>query len=181
MPGMDVTRVRSSFPALSDGLARFDGPGGSLVPREVAHAIAQAMGAGMCQRGALTAPERLAEETVLGARAAMGRFLGADPGGVVFGRSMTALAFELSRVLARSWGPGDEVVVTRLDHDADVRPWVLAAQAAGATVRWLGFDPDTAELDDVATVLSQRTRFVAMTGASNLFGTRPPVTLLTNS
>jgi cysteine desulfurase family protein (TIGR01976 family) len=171
----DVARVRSSFPALASGLARFDGPGGSLVPVEVARAVADAMTAGMCQRGTLTEPERLTEATTVGARAAIGRLVGADPGGVVFGRSMTALAFDLARTLGATWGPGDEVVVTRLDHDADVRPWVLAAQAAGATVRWLGFDPETTELDDVATVLSSRTRFVAVTGASNLFGTRPAV------
>lgn len=175
MTTLDVARVRSSFPSLSDGLARFDGPGGSLVPRQVAHAVAQAMAAGMCQRGSLTAPERLTEETTAGARAAVAGFVGGDPRGVVFGRSMTAIAFDLARTLARGWGPGDEVVVTRLDHDANVRPWVVAAERAGATVRWLGFDPDTAELDDVATVLSERTRLVALTGASNLFGTRPPV------
>ncbi len=175
MTTLDVARVRDSFPSLGDGLARFDGPGGSLVPRQVAHAVAQAMAAGMCQRGSLTAPERLTEETTAGARAAVAGFVGGDPRGVVFGRSMTAIAFDLARTLAQGWGPGDEVVVTRLDHDANVRPWVVAAERAGATVRWLGFDPDTAELDDVATVLSERTRLVALTGASNLFGTRPPV------
>ncbi|MCW2812735.1 MAG: sufS 1 [Nocardioides sp.] len=172
---LDVTRVRASFPSLSDGLARFDGPGGSLVPTEVAQAVSAAMAAGMCQRGSLTAPERLTEETTTGARAAVAGFVGGDPRGVVFGRSMTAIAFDLARTLAQGWGPADEVVVTRLDHDANVRPWVVAAERAGATVRWLGFDPDTAELDDVATVLSERTRLVALTGASNLFGTRPPV------
>lgn len=175
----DVEKVRASFPALDPGsgppLARFDGPGGSLVPLTVAQAVATAMTAGMCQRGTLTEPERLTEATTVGARQAVAGFLGADAGGVVFGRSMTALAFDVARALASSWGPGDEVVVTRLDHDADVRPWVLAAQAAGATVRWLGFDPETTELDDVQTVLSERTRLVAVTGASNLFGTMPPV------
>ncbi len=175
MTTLDVDRVRRSFPALDDGLARFDGPGGSLVPREVAEAMTAAMAAGLCQRGTLTAPERQAEATTLGARAAMGRLLGSDPGGIVFGRSMTAITFDLARTLARGWGPGDEVVVTRLDHDADIRPWVVAAERAGATVRWLEFDPVTTELDDVATVLSERTRLVAVTGASNLFGTRPPV------
>ncbi|MDO9455030.1 cysteine desulfurase-like protein [Nocardioides sp.] len=172
---MDVDRVRASFPALASGLARFDGPGGSLVPDEVARTVAAAMTSGMCQRGTVTEPERLAEATTTEARAAVGRFLGADPRGVVFGRSMTALAFDLARTLARSWGPGDEVVVTRLDHDADIRPWVVAAERAGATVRWLGFDPVTTELDDVSTVLSPRTSLVAVTAASNLFGTRPPV------
>ncbi len=171
----DVDRARLSFPALADGLARFDGPGGSLVPREVALAVASAMTSGMSQRGSVTEPERRTEETTVGARTAMARFLGADPGGIVFGRSMTALTLDLARTLAAGWGPGDEVVVSRLDHDADIRPWVIAAERAGATVRWLGFDPETTELDDVAGVLSERTRMVAVTGASNLFGTRPPV------
>ncbi|QDH10603.1 cysteine desulfurase-like protein [Nocardioides dongxiaopingii] len=175
MTTYDVVQVRSAFPALADGLARFDGPGGSLVPRQVADAIATAMSWGMCQRGSLTEPERRAEETTVGARAAMAAHVGADPRGVVFGRSMTALTFDLARTLAQGWGPGDEVVVTRLDHDGDIRPWVTAAERVGATVRWLGFDPVTAELDDVATVLTERTRLVAVTGASNLFGTRPPV------
>ena len=172
---IDVDRVRASFPALASGLARFDGPGGSLVPNEVAQAVAAAMTAGMCQRGTLTAPEWRTETTTADARAAMARFLGADPCGVVFGRSMTAVTFDLARTLAADWGPGDEVVVTRLDHDANIRPWVVAAERAGATVRWLGFDPVTTELDDVAPLLSERTRLVAVTGASNLFGTRPDV------
>jgi cysteine desulfurase family protein (TIGR01976 family) len=105
----------------------------------------------------------------------VGDLLGADPGGVVFGRSMTQLTFDLSRAMAKQWGPGDEVVVTRLDHDADIRPWVLAAESAGATVRWVDFDTDTAELTFDPEVLSERTRLVAVTGASNLLGTRPDV------
>ena len=105
----------------------------------------------------------------------MAGFLGADPGGIVFGRSMTSLTFDLARTLAADWGPGDEVVVTRLDHDANIRPWVIAAERAGATVRWLDFDPATTDLDDVTDVLSERTRLVAVTAASNLFGTRPDV------
>lgn len=172
---MDIEAVRRSFPALTSGLARFDGPGGSLVPTPVIEAVAAAMSAGMCQRGTVSAPDRLTEATTAGARADMARLLGADPRGIVFGRSMTALTFDLARTLASDWGPGDEVVVTRLDHDADIRPWVTAAERVGATVRWLGFDPDTAELDDVGPLLTDRTRLVAVTAASNLFGTRPDV------
>ena len=181
MTVIDVERVRRSFPALDSDLARFDGPGGSLVPREVADAVAAAMTAGMCQRGSTSGPERLTEATTLGARSALAGLLGADPGGLVFGRSMTALTFDLARTLAADWGPGDEVVVTRLDHDANIRPWVIAAERAGATVRWLGFDPTTTELDDVATVLSERTRLVAVTAASNLFGTRPDVSAIASA
>ena len=172
----DVHELRDAFPGLDPDLARFDGPGGSLVPTVVADAVAGTLRAGLCQRGGPTAVGRLADETVLGARAALARFVGlADPRGVVLGRSMTAITFDMARTLAQDWGPGDEVVVTRLDHDANIRPWVVAAERAGATVRWLGFDPVTAELDDVAPLLGERTRLVAVTAASNLFGTRPDV------
>jgi cysteine desulfurase family protein (TIGR01976 family) len=110
---------------------------------------------------------------VVAAREAIAELLGTDPRGIVFGRSMTQLTYDFSRTLAKTWGPGDEVVVTKLDHDANVRPWVQAAQAAGATVRWLGFDTETSELDDVTPLLTDRTRLVAVTAASNLLGTRP--------
>ncbi len=170
-----VDRIRAAFPALGLGVAHFDGPGGSQVPAYVAQAVAATMTAGLSNRGTITAGEQRAEAVTLGARAAMADLLGADPRGVVFGRSMTQLTFDLARTLSRSWGPGDEVVVTRLDHDANIRPWVIAAERVGATVRWLGFDPVTTELDDVSTVLSERTRLVAVTAASNLFGTRPDV------
>ena len=169
----DVERVRASFPALSDGTAYFDGPGGSQVPRQVAHAVASTMASGLSNRGTVTASERRAEEVVVGARAAMGDLLGCDPGGVVFGRSMTQLTFDLARALAKTWKPGDEVVVTRLDHDANIRPWKRVADALGMTVRWVDFDTETAELRLDPSVLSDRTRLVAVTGASNLLGTRP--------
>src|SRR3954451_4892571 len=171
----DVERVRASFPALRDGTAYFDGPGGSQVPREVAHAVAATMGAGLSNRGTVTAAERRADEVVLAARRAVADLDGGTPEGVVFGRSMTALTYDLSRALAKQWGPGDEVVVTRLDHDANIRPWVTAAEAVGATVRWVDFDPKTAELELDPDVLGDRTRLVAVTGASNLLGTRPDV------
>ena len=171
----DVERVRASFPALTDGTAYFDGPGGSQVPRQVAEAIASTMTAGSSNRGAVTPSERRAEDVVVGARAAMADLLGCDPGGVVFGRSMTQLTFDLARALAKTWGPGDEVVVTRLDHDANVRPWLRAADAVGANVRWVDFDTETGELPFDAGVLSERTRLVAVTGASNLLGTRPDI------
>ncbi len=172
---MDLDRIRSAFPALELGTAHFDNPGGSQVPRSVADAVAATMTAGLANRGRTSAGERRADAVVHQARAALGDLLGTDPAGVVFGRSMTQLTFDVSRTLARDWGPGDEVVVTRLDHDANLRPWVIAAERVGATVRWLGFDPATGELDDVAGVLSERTRLVAVTAASNLIGTRPDV------
>ncbi|MER7433985.1 cysteine desulfurase-like protein [Pseudonocardia alni] len=169
----DVAAVRSRFPALRAGIAHFDGPGGSQVPDAVAGAVAAAMTSPLANRGTVTSGERAADAIVLGARAATADLLGADPRGIVFGRSMTALTFDLARTLAATWSPGDEIVVTRLDHDANIRPWVGAAQAAGVTVRWLDFDPATTELDDVTPLLSDRTRLVAVTGASNLVGTRP--------
>ncbi|GAB3195154.1 cysteine desulfurase-like protein [Geodermatophilus arenarius] len=177
----DVAAVRADFPALRAGAAHFDGPGGSQVPRQVAHAVAATLGSPIANRGRLTEAERNADDVVLAARAAVADLVGGDPGGVVFGRSMTQLTYDLSRTLAASWGPGDEVVVTRLDHDANVRPWVQAAAARGATVRWADLDPDTGELTAGAlrAVLSDRTRLVAVTGASNLIGTRPDVAALT--
>ena len=176
----DVAALRSCFPALSAGAAHFDGPGGSQVPAAVGEAVARTLTAPIANRGRNNPAERFADEVVLGARAAMADLLGADAGGIVFGRSMTALTFDLARTLAKTWQPGDEVVVTRLDHDANIRPWVIAAQQVGAVVRWVDFDPETGELlpDDVAAVLSDRTRLVAVTGASNLIGTRPDVTAI---
>ena len=173
----DVARVRSRFPALVGGAAHFDGPGGSQVPSEVADAVHAAMVSALANRGSVTAAERRADAIVVQARRAVADLLAADPGGVVFGRSMTQLTYDLARTLAKSWGPGDEVVVTRLDHDADIRPWVQAAEAVGATVRWADFDPATGDLPTsaVEAVLSGRTRLVAVTAASNLLGTQPDV------
>jgi cysteine desulfurase family protein (TIGR01976 family) len=173
----DIAAVRAQFPALRSGTAHFDGPGGTQVPEPVARAVAETLTSSIANRGRVTAAERLADDVVLGARSAVADLLGADPRGVVFGRSATQLTFDLARTLAAGWGPGDEVVVSRLDHDANVRPWVHAAEAVGATVRWVAFDPATGELtvDDVAEVLTERTKLVAVTGASNLIGTRPPV------
>ena len=173
----DVAAVRDRFPALKAGFAHFDGPGGSQVPDAVADAVARTLVTPMANRGTVTEAERTADGIVHDARAAVADLLGADARGVVFGRSMTELTFAMARTLAATWEPGDEVVVTRLDHDANIRPWIIAAAAVGATVRWAEFDPASAELteDDVAAVLSPRTRLVAITAASNLLGTRPPV------
>ena len=173
----DVAAVRDRFPALKAGFAHFDGPGGSQVPDSVADAVTRTLLSPLANRGTVTEAERTADGIVHDARAAVADLLGADARGVVFGRSMTELTFAMARTLAATWEPGDEVVVTRLDHDANIRPWIIAAAAVGATVRWAEFDPASAELteDDVAAVLSPRTRLVAITAASNLLGTRPPV------
>ncbi|MFE7323946.1 cysteine desulfurase-like protein [Streptomyces sp. NPDC057565] len=173
----DVDAVRAQFPALKSGSARFDAPGGTQTPQPVIDAIADTLANPLANRGLTTEGERNAEAVVTGARRALADLLGADPRGIVFGRSSTQLAYDLSRTLAKNWGPGDEVVVSRLDHDSNIRPWIQAAETVGATVRWADFNPATGELttDDISQVLSARTRLVAVTAASNLIGTRPDI------
>lgn len=179
----DSDAVRAHFPALRPqadgrpGTAHFDSPGGTQVPEEVARAVAETLTSPMANRGTITAAEQNATAVLTDCRAAVGDLLATDPRGVIFGRSTTQLTFDLSRTLSASWGPESEVVVSRLDHDANVRPWVLAAERAGATVRWIDFDPETSEvdLDQVRQVITERTVLVAVTAASNLIGTRPPV------
>ncbi len=173
----DVAAVRAQFPALAAGAAHFDGPGGSQTPAVVARAVHDTLVSPIANRGSVTRAEQHAEAIVQGARSAMADLLGADPAGIVFGRSMTQLTFDFARALAKTWSAGDEILVSRLDHDANVRPWVLAAQGIGATVRWIDFDPETTELTvkQVTAQLSDRTRLVALTGASNLLGSRPDV------
>ncbi|MFF9314142.1 cysteine desulfurase-like protein [Streptomyces sp. NPDC014748] len=172
---LDVDAIRARIPALKSGSARFDAPGGTQTPQPVIDAIAETLSRPLANRGRTTEGERNADDTVADARAALADLLGADPRGVVFGRSATQLAYDLSRTLAKDWGPGDEVVVTRLDHDSNIRPWAQVAEAVGASVRWADFDPATGELrpEHVAAVLSARTRLVAVTAASNLIGARP--------
>lgn len=173
----DVSALRAQFPALAAGIAHFDGPGGTQTPLPVIEAIGDALARPLSNRGSALLGERNAETIVTEARDAMADLLGADASGIVFGRSATQLTYDVSRALAKTWMPGDEVVVTRLDHDANIRPWVQAAERAGASVRWADFDPDTGELtpEHVCAVLSERTRLVAVTAASNLIGTRPPI------
>lgn len=173
----DVAALRAHFPSLAEGAAHFDGPGGSQVPDVVGAAMAATLTAAIANRGVVTAAERRAEAAVAAFRSAMADLLGASPRGIVHGRSMTALTYDLSRALGATWRPGDEVVVTGLDHDANVRPWVQAAERAGATVRFAEPDPETTELSPqaVADVLGPRTTVVAVTAASNLVGTRPDI------
>lgn len=171
----DVERLRGRVPALAEGAAHFDGPGGTQIPDQVADAMDAALRSAVSNRGRGTEAERRADDIVTGARQAMADLLGADPRGIVFGRSMTQLTMDIARTLAQDWGPGDEVVVSRLDHDADVRPWVIHAERAGATIRWAEFDAATGEMSpqDVLRHVGPATRLVALTGASNLIGTRP--------
>ena len=173
----DARTIRPRFPALATGTAFFDGPGGTQTPLEVGAAIAATLTGPLSIRGTGSPSQQNAEDAVTGFRSAMADLLGADPRGIVYGRSATQLTYDLAHALSADWGPGDEVVVTRLDHDANIRPWVQSAERAGATVRWADFDPATGELSApaIAAVLSERTRLVAVTAASNLIGTRPPV------
>ena len=172
----DVAAFRAEFPSLASGIAHFDNPGGTQTPAVVGEAIARTLTGPLSQRGSALVSQRNAEDAVAGFRSAVADLVGGVPGGVVHGRSATALAYDVSRTLARTWAPGDEVVVCELDHDSNVRPWIQAAERAGAAVRWLRLDPATAELDLASLeVITSRTRLVAMTAASNLLGTRPPV------
>ncbi|WP_250291772.1 cysteine desulfurase-like protein [Frankia sp. CiP1_Cm_nod1] len=173
----DVAAVRSRFPSLAAGAAHFDGPGGSQTPDVVARAVHDTLIRPLANRGTVTLAERNAEDAVVACRTALADFLGVEPDGVIFGRSMTQNTMDLARTIAKRWGPADEVVVTRLDHDGNVRPWVIAARAVGATVRFADFDPETGELepDQIERVLSPATRLVAVTAASNLIGTMPDI------
>ncbi|WP_327669622.1 MULTISPECIES: cysteine desulfurase-like protein [unclassified Streptomyces] len=177
---LDIAAVRAQIPALKSGTARFDAPGGTQMPAPVIDAVTAALTGPLANRGQTTEGERRADGIVVEARAALADLLGTTPGTVVFGRSATQLVYDLSRTLAKTWKPGDEVVVTRLDHDSNIRPWIQAAEAAGATVRWADFDPESGELrpEHLKAVLSERTRLVAVTAASNLIGTRPDLSAL---
>ena len=176
-PAYDVERVRAGVPALAEGLAHFDGPGGTQVPAAVSDAVAAAMRSAVSNRHGPFASSRRADRLVDEARAAVADLVGGDPAGVVLGQSMTANTYVLAGALARTWREGDEVVLSRLDHDADVRPWVQAAERAGAVVRWAQVDRETAELPTAQyeELVTERTRLVALTAASNAVGTRPDV------
>ncbi len=173
----DVAAFRARFPSLRSGIAHFDGPGGTQTPAVVGDAIARTLTGPLSNRGTGVESEQNADDAVLAFRSAFADLLGLPPAGIVYGRSATQITYDFSRHLAKTWAPGDEVVVTQLDHDANVRPWMQAADAVGATVRWLRLDPATADLDlsDLDATVNDRTRLVAVTGASNLLGTRPAV------
>ncbi|WBB81449.1 cysteine desulfurase-like protein [Micromonospora sp. WMMD882] len=173
----DITRIRAGYPALAEGHLHFDGAAGTQTAATVVDAVADAMRAGIGNRSPASGPGRRSLEIVAAARSAVADLLGVEPAGVVLGPSATALTYTLARTLGAAWRPGDEVVVSRLDHDANVRPWVQAAERAGATVRWAEFDPATGELPvgQYADLLTERTRLVAVTAASNAVGTEPDV------
>ncbi len=167
---------RERFPGLADGWARFDAPAGAQPVDSAIEAIADFMRSGAVanQGGAFEAGERT-DALVAEARAAAARFVGGEPDGLVLGPSMTTLTFSFAGAVGRSLSAGDEIVCTRIDHDGNVAPWLIAAERAGATVRFADPEPDTLELPAAAVeaVLSERTRWVAVTAASNAVGTVP--------
>jgi cysteine desulfurase family protein (TIGR01976 family) len=177
-PGsFDVAAVRALYPALADGHAYLDGAAGTQVPAAVIEAIAAAYRAGLGNLDGAFAASARSGEIVTGARAAVADLVGVTPEGVVFGPSATALAYRISEALSRGWTAGDDIVVSRLDHDANVRPWIQAAGRAGVTVKWAEADLVTGELPaaQYAELVGPRTRVVAVTAASNVIGTRPDV------
>jgi cysteine desulfurase family protein (TIGR01976 family) len=177
LESFDVTAVRALYPALADGHAYLDGAAGTQVPSSVIEAIAAAYRAGLGNLDGAFAASARSGAIVAEARAAVADLVGAVPEGVVFGPSATALAYRMADALSRAWTPGDDIVVSRLDHDSNVRPWIQVAGRAGVTVKWAEFDLVTGELPTAqyADLIGPRTRLVAVTAASNAIGTIPDV------
>ncbi len=178
---LDVAAVRACYPALADGYAYLDGAAGTQVPSVVIEAVSGAQAAGLGNSGGAFPASRRADEITASCRAAIAALTGGRAGGVILGPNMTTLTYRLAGALAKTWRPGDEVVVSRLDHDANIRPWVQAAERVGATVRWAEVDVATGELPagQYAELVTDRTKLVAVTAASNVLGTRPDVTAIT--
>src|SRR5918999_18997 len=181
MANLDVSSVRARFPALAremDGrLAAFlDAPGGSQVPNVVIEAMASYLRSSNANVHGAFETSRETDALIDQAHRASADLLNADPDEVVFGPNATTLLLSISRSIGRTLGRGDEVVVTRLDHDANVRPWLLAARDAGASVRWVDIREDdvTLDLPSFEAALNERTKVVAFTLASNAVGTIPP-------
>ncbi|MBA3798114.1 MAG: aminotransferase class V-fold PLP-dependent enzyme, partial [Geodermatophilaceae bacterium] len=163
--------------SLADGFVHVDGAAGSLVPYSVASAVGNTMRSALANRGAPFPASALADELVQAGRSAIADLVGGVPDGVILGPNMTSLTYTMSRALAKTWQLGDEIVVSRLDHDANIRPWLQAARSAGVTVHWAEVDIETCELPEwqYDDLLNERTRLVAVTAASNAVGTRPEI------
>jgi cysteine desulfurase family protein (TIGR01976 family) len=167
---------RERFPGLADGWARLDGPAGTQMVDVAIDAMTDWMRSGLnANHGGAFAAARATDELVEGARASVASFLGGDAQGIVFGESMTALTMRFAATVGRTLEPGDEVICTCLDHDANVAPWLIAAERAGATVRFAEPDRETLELPAAAVeeVLTERTKWIAVTAASNAVGSVP--------
>ncbi|WP_404712764.1 cysteine desulfurase-like protein [Sphingomonas sp. MMS24-J13] len=173
-----IEAIRAQFPALAvtdDGRPRIylDAPGGTQVCRPAIEAMVAHLQRGTANAGGAFATTIETDAMSAAAHAAMADLLGGESDEIAFGPNMTSLTFALSRALSRSWEEGDEIVLTRLDHDANVSPWLLAARDRGAKVRWIDFNPATGVLDydAVPGLLGPRTRLVAVGAASNALGT----------
>jgi len=174
----DVQAIREQFPALGRmyegrGAVYFDGPGGSQVARQAIDAISSYMERGGANLHGVFPTSTETEEILADTRKAAADFLGASPEEVAFGANMTTLTFAVSRALARGWNEDSEIVVTELDHRANVDPWLIAAAERGAKVRWVRVDPETLTLDkdDLEQNITERTKLVAIGLASNAVGT----------
>ncbi|HSR46308.1 MAG TPA: cysteine desulfurase-like protein [Acidimicrobiia bacterium] len=174
---LDPTAIRSRFPALDRKqggrpVVWADGPGGTQVPSPVIEAMSEVLSRGASNHGGFFSASAESDEVHEEARRAVADLFGSSPGEIVFGQNMTSLTFALSRAIGRTWSEGDEVVLTRLDHDANVTPWMLAARDAGATVRFADIDTETAtlDLDSLEAAVGSNTRLVAVPAASNAVG-----------
>jgi len=170
----NVDLVRAQFPALESGAIFFDNPGGTQVARRVVERMSDYLVRTNANHGGAFKPSRESDAVLDAAHAAMADFLGArSPREIVFGQNMTTLTFTISRALGRLLAPGDEIVITRLDHDANISPWRLLAEDRGAVIRWVDFRPEDCTLDmaDFEAQISDRTKIVACGYASNAVGT----------
>ena len=179
---LDLAWVRSQFPSLAQTVnghpaAFLDGPGGTQVPKRVIDAIAGYLGHDNANTGGAYATSRRTDAMIAEARAAMADFLNCGADEVAFGPNMTTLTFAISRAIGRDLKPGDEIVVTRLDHDANVSPWLAMAEDRGITVRWAEIHDEDCTLDiaDLASKINSKTKLVAVGYASNAVGTINPV------
>ena len=173
---MSRPSLRHRFPGVDNGWARFDGPAGTQMVDTAITAVSDWMASGAtAAAGGPFEAAHLCEALQDRARAAVGTLLGADPAGVCFGANMTTITFAISRAVGDTLRPGDRIVGTRLDHDANVTPWRLAAARAGAEHVLAPFDPESGTLDpqSVIDLIDERTKWVTVPGASNLLGTIP--------
>ena len=169
---LDVAAVRARFTALQRDLVFFDAPGGSQVPDEVIEAIATHLRESNANTSGPYETSRRTEELMIRARATAASFLGCTPEETIFGPNMTTLSFALSRTAGRELRAGDEILVTKLDHDANVAPWIELARDRDLTVRFVDIHDDTTlDLDDLERQLGERTRIVAFPVVSNAVGT----------
>jgi cysteine desulfurase family protein (TIGR01976 family) len=171
---LDLDAIRARFPALASGVAFLDAPGGTQCPQSVIDAIAAYLGESNANLGGAFAASRRSDELVEQAHAAAARFLGCSAGETIFGQNMTTLNFALARTVGRSLSAGDQILVTGLDHDGNVAPWLELAHDLDLRVDFVEIHPDTTlDLDDLERKLTERTRVVAFPLASNAVGTVP--------